>query len=68
MAITVVSKHASSGAMHDLTAQGERCDDLLYQSVQMARDLLDYNLFNRALSSGDIGLLEDLYQGSFLGC
>ena len=60
MATTIVSEHASSGAMHDLTAQGERCDDLLYQSVQMARDLLDYNLLDRALSSGDIGLLEDL--------
>lgn len=43
-----------------LSAQGERCNDLLYQLIQMARDLLDYVLLDQAISSGNVGLLKDL--------
>jgi len=60
LAIAIVSDYASSKAMYNLATRRERCDELLYQSIQMARDLLDYVLLDRALSSGDIGLVEDL--------
>ncbi len=61
LASRIVSEYASSKALRNMVVQEERCDDLLYQSVQMARDLLDYVLLDGALSSGDIGLLEDLF-------
>jgi hypothetical protein len=57
LAVCIITDYASSEGLVKL---GERCDDLLYQSIQMARDLLDYVLLDRAISSGDIGLLEDL--------
>jgi hypothetical protein len=60
LALRIITDYASSEGLFKLAAQGERCDDLLYQSIQMARDLLDYVLLDQALSSGDIGLLEDL--------
>jgi hypothetical protein len=60
LALRIITDYASFEGMFKASAQGERCDDLLYQSIQMARDLLDYVLLDRAVSSGDIGLLEDL--------
>ncbi len=60
LALQIITDYASSEGLFKLTAQQERCDDLLYQSIQMARDLLDYMLLDQAISSGDIRLLEDL--------
>lgn len=60
LATHIITDYASYEGMLKLSAQRERSDDLLYQSIQMARDLLDYVLLDRAISSGDIGLLEDL--------
>ena len=60
LALQIVTDYTSTEGMIKLSTQGERCDDLLYQSIQMARDLLDYVLLDRALSCRDIGLLEDL--------
>jgi hypothetical protein len=57
LALRIVTDYASSEGLVKLE---EGCDDLLYQSIQMARDLLDYVLLDKAVSSGDIGLLEDL--------
>lgn len=60
LALQIITDYASSEGMFNLSAQGERSDDLLYQSIQMACDLLDYVLLDWAVSSRDIGLLEDL--------
>jgi hypothetical protein len=60
LALHIITDYASSEGMFKLSAQGERCDDLLYQLIQMAHNLLDYVLLDRAVSFGDIGLLEDL--------
>lgn len=60
LALQIITDYASTEGMIKLSAQGGRCDDLLYQLIQMARDLLDYILFNWAISYGDIELLEDL--------
>ena len=42
-----------------LNAAKKAKDDLLYQSTQFVRDMLDYIDFDSAIKSGDVGCLED---------
>jgi hypothetical protein len=39
---------------------GRARDELLHQSIQMAHDLLEYVSLDQALTSGDIGHLQDM--------
>ena len=56
LATKIVDKHASTAALNEMK-KGK--DDLLYQSTQFARDLLDYIDFDRAIKFGDVGCIED---------
>jgi hypothetical protein len=60
LAIEIVDSHASTAALQKLAVKKSRKDDLLYQSTQMARDLLDYVNFNSAIKTGDVGYLQDV--------
>jgi hypothetical protein len=58
LATLIVGKHASSAALQKLAATKDK-DDLLYQSAQLARDLLDYIDLDEAMQVGDVGRMED---------
>jgi len=60
LAIEIVDDHASTAALQRMAANKSRKDELLYQSTQMARDLLDYVNFDMAIKIGDVGYLQDL--------
>jgi hypothetical protein len=60
LAIKIVDDHASTAALQKMAANKSRKDELLYQSTQMARDLLDYVNFDAAIKTGDVGTLQDL--------
>jgi hypothetical protein len=60
LASRIVKEYASTRGMVKIAANGLGHDELLLQSVQMARDLLDYVSLDQALSSGDVGHLEDM--------
>ena len=60
LAIEIVNDHASTAALQRMAANKSRKDELLYQSMQMARDLLDYVNFDMAIKIGDVGYLQDL--------
>jgi hypothetical protein len=55
----IVDDHASTAALQKMAAKKLRKDELLYQSTQMACDLLDYVNFNAAIKMGDVGFLQD---------
>lgn len=60
IATTIVSGYASTLAMQNHSDRpNDLQDDLLYQSIQWSRDVLDYIDFNEAMSSGDVGRMED---------
>ena len=50
----------STRGMVKIVANGLGHDELLYQLVQMAHNLLDYVSLDQALSSGDVGHLKDM--------
>jgi len=60
LATSIVDNYASTAALRKMDAQKSRKDELLYQSAQMARDLLDYVDFDDAIKTGDIGRIQDL--------
>jgi hypothetical protein len=60
LAIKIVDNHASTAALQKMATNKSRKDELLYQSMQMARDLLDYVNFDTAIKTGDIGYLQDV--------
>ncbi|KAF8237484.1 hypothetical protein L208DRAFT_1421552 [Tricholoma matsutake] len=60
LAVKIVDNHASMAALQKMAAKKLRKDKLLYQSTQMACDLLDYVNFDVAIKTGDVGYLQDL--------
>jgi hypothetical protein len=76
MATLIVRNYASKSALRDMTvpASGnngkakkgapkpakETVDDLLYQTTQFLRDLLNYLEIDNAISVGDIGRMQDM--------
>jgi hypothetical protein len=60
LASEIVRQFASTEALQDLATQEENVDELLYQSVQMARDLLVYLELDAAIKIGDVGRIQDI--------
>jgi hypothetical protein len=60
LAIKIVDDHASTATLQKMAANKLRKDELLYQSTQMACDLLDYMNFDAAIKTGNVGTLQDL--------
>jgi hypothetical protein len=60
LATRIVSEYASSSALRRLDTKKSHKDELLYQSTQMARDLLDCLDLDEAIKLGDVGRMEDL--------
>lgn len=60
LATLIVDDHASTAALRKMEAKKSRKDELLYQSTQMARDLLDYIHLNDAIKAGDVGSIQDM--------
>jgi hypothetical protein len=58
--IQIVDGYASMAALQRMAANKSRKDELLYQSTQMVRDLLDYANFDAAIKMGDVGYLQDV--------
>jgi hypothetical protein len=56
--IQIVDGYASMAALQRMAANKSRKDELLYQSTQMVRDLLDYANFDAAIKMGDVGYLQ----------
>jgi len=54
-----VDSMLSMAALQKLTVNKSRKDNLLYQSMQMACDLLDYVSFNSAIKTGDVDIYQD---------
>jgi hypothetical protein len=59
LATSIVDDYASTAGLRKMEAQQSRKDELLYQSAQMARDLLDYIDINDAIMTGDVGCIQD---------
>jgi hypothetical protein len=59
LAIKIVDGHALTTALQKMAANKSKKDKLLYQSTQMARDLLDYVNFDTAIKTSDVGFLQD---------
>ena len=60
LAVKIVDNHVSTAALQKMAANKTKKDELLYQSTQMARDLLDYVILDVAIKTGDVGCLQDL--------
>lgn len=60
LATSIVDDHASTAALRTMEAKRSRKDELLYQSTQMARDLLDYLHLDDAIKAGDVGSIQDM--------
>jgi hypothetical protein len=60
LATSIVDNYASTAALRKIEDKKSRKDELLYQSTQMARDLLDYIHLDDAIGSGDVGSIQDM--------
>jgi hypothetical protein len=60
LAVRIVDNCASTAALIKMAAKKDNKDELLYQSVQMARNLLDYVELDESIKYGDVGRLENL--------
>lgn len=60
LATSIVDNHASTAALRRMEDKQSRKDELLYQSTQMARDLLDYVHLDDAIGIGDVGSIRDM--------
>jgi hypothetical protein len=60
LAQRIVKEYASTSGVRKFEVTERGRDDLFCQSVQMARDLLEYVSLDQALSSGDVGHLQDM--------
>jgi hypothetical protein len=60
LAIKIMDDYMSTAAPQKMAAKKSRKDELLYQSTQMAHDLLDYVNFDATIKTGDVGTLQDL--------
>ncbi|KAI0283764.1 hypothetical protein BC826DRAFT_1127316 [Russula brevipes] len=60
LAQRIVGKYTSTDGLLEAAACGQGCDELLCQSIRMARDLLEYVSLDQALASGDVGHLQDM--------
>ncbi|EMD42307.1 hypothetical protein CERSUDRAFT_42435 [Gelatoporia subvermispora B] len=61
LATRIIDEYASTPALHALQSKPKnKQDQLLQQAVQFNRDILDYLNLTDAISSGDVGRMEDL--------
>jgi hypothetical protein len=60
LATSIVDNHASTAALRNMESKKSRKDELLCQSTQMARDLLDYIHLDDAIKTGDVGSIQDM--------
>lgn len=61
MAIKILHEFASVRALHSISGKpANEQDDVLTQAIQWNKDILDYLALNDAISSGDIGIVQDL--------
>ena len=60
LAESIVDNHASTAVLRAMEAKKSRKDELLYQSTQMARDLLDYTHLDDAIKTGNVGSIQDM--------
>ena len=61
MAINIVHKFASVRALHSMSSKPhDEHDDVLSQAILWNKDILDYLILNDAISSGNIGIIQDI--------
>jgi hypothetical protein len=61
MAINIVHEFASMRAIHSMSSKPhDKQDDVLQQAILWNKDILDYLILNDAISSGDVGTIQDI--------